>query len=93
MKLTNLERETIIIYNQEEKVAAVYTCDPTLIRKLDKLSLSSTEIIEQKSDENSKMYIIPKKWVKITMSRKLSEEKRLEYAERAKQNFKRKLND
>lgn len=87
MKLTNLERETTINYNQEELTAVVCTHDPALIRKLDKLSLSSSEILVIKEDENSKTYIFPKKWVKVKLPRQLSDEKRAEYAERARKNF------
>ena len=36
-KYTKYEQETIFNYNQEEKTASCYTCDPALIRKLDRL--------------------------------------------------------
>lgn len=34
MEHTNIERETVILYNQAEKEARVCTEDPVLIRKL-----------------------------------------------------------
>lgn len=35
--LSKYEMETHIIWNAEEKIASIWTCDPVSIRKLDKL--------------------------------------------------------
>ena len=35
---TRLERETTIIFNEEERKALIWTCSPTMIRRLDKLA-------------------------------------------------------
>lgn len=35
-KLSRYEQETIVNYNNEEKTASVFTCDPVVQRKLDK---------------------------------------------------------
>ena len=37
MKLSNLEKETIILWNEAEKTASVYTYNPALIRQLSEL--------------------------------------------------------
>jgi hypothetical protein len=37
MRLSKLEQETIINYNNAEKTASCYTMDASLIRRLDKL--------------------------------------------------------
>lgn len=34
MKLSKLEQESIILYNEEESTASIYTHDPKLKRKL-----------------------------------------------------------
>ena len=38
MKLSKLEQESIILYNEEESTASIYTHDPKLIRKLKRLA-------------------------------------------------------
>ena len=85
--LTKSELETTINYNQDDKTATCYTCDMALIRRLDKLCDVSSEIAVSKTDDYSKTYIFPKKWVKIKKPRELSDEKRAELAERARKNF------
>lgn len=66
MNLTRAERETIILYNEEEQTAEVYTCNEAMKRKLTKLHEDGTEgITFVRSDEYSVTYTVPKKWVKI----------------------------
>ena len=38
MKLSKLEQESIILYNEEESTASIYTHDPKLKRKLKRLA-------------------------------------------------------
>ena len=38
MKLSLVERETILLYNQAEPMAEIYTHDPRLMEKLDLLA-------------------------------------------------------
>lgn len=38
MKLSKLEQESIILYNEEEPTASIYTHDPKLKRKLKRLA-------------------------------------------------------
>lgn len=91
--MTRYEQETIINYNQKETTAQIYTCDISLIRKLDKLCKVFPTITVAKSDNYGKAYILPKKWIKVKPPRQLSDEKRSELAERAKRNFKRNENN
>lgn len=64
-KLTRLERETIITFNEAEPDAEIYTASKTMMRKLDKL-MSQTDVIRMvKEDEVSKTYICPKKMIKV----------------------------
>lgn len=87
MILSKYEQETIINYNQEEKTATIYTCDRSLISKLNKLSKKDSTIIETNRDEYSRTYILPKKYISVKIPRQLSEEQRQKLAERAKLNF------
>ena len=54
MKLSKLEQESIILYNEEESTASIYTHDPKLKRKLKRLA-------EQVISENlGQMVVTPK---------------------------------
>ena len=50
MKLSLYEQETIILYNQEELTANVYTHDPKLLRKLEALSQKYPNQVIRKDD-------------------------------------------
>ena len=71
-KLTNYEKETIINFNDDEDTASIYTCNKAWISKMDKLVASDSRVTVETKDEHSKTYIIPKKAVKVRMSRPLS---------------------
>lgn len=76
MQLTKYEQETIISFNEGEQFAGVYTHNKALIRRLAKLA-------QERPDEcnlenvcrggQAVNYNIPKKWIKITPPRVLSE--------------------
>lgn len=87
MTLSRYEQETTISYNNEEKTAIIYTCDKSLIRKLDEMARKDSTIIETTRDEYSKTYELPKRYIKVKIPRQLSEEQRQKLAERAKRNF------
>lgn len=65
--LTSYERETIILYNQGEKKASVYTFDPKLIRRLQKLSEKHPDEVRLEKDHKngSFTYIVPKECVLV----------------------------
>jgi len=66
MNLTPYERETIILFNEEEDTASVYTHNAKLIRKLKKLSAKYPDkIYEVKSGNGSVSYIVPKSCVSV----------------------------
>ena len=46
MKLSLLEQETVLLYNQAESAAEVYTHDPKLMKKLEQLAEKYPEQIE-----------------------------------------------
>jgi len=88
---SNIERETVILYNQQEKTASICTEDPALIRKLDILSSNRPEITVRLRREGYGEYICPKGWIKVRAPRELSDEKKQLLAERMRRtNAKRK---
>lgn len=62
MKLSLQEQETIILYNQAEATAEVYTHDPKLLAKLDVLAEKHPGQIARK---NALTFRVPKKCVQI----------------------------
>lgn len=93
MALTLYEQETIINYNREEKTASIYTHDPVLIRKLDALRQKSEAITVVREGKGWREYLCPKRWVKVSPPRVVSEENRAKLAERMKNMRKEQLSD
>lgn len=86
MKLNRDEQETVIIFNEADEIATVFTCNGKLRRKLESLSpQEGAQLLS--ADENSVTYSVPKGWVKISVARKLTEERRQMLSERAKSIF------
>ena len=79
MELSRYEQETIILYNQAEQIASVYTHDPKLLQKLARLTEKYPQQI-QPDGPNS--YLVPKGCVLIREP--YSEERRTAARERAK---------
>ncbi len=86
-KLSKEERETIISFNEKEDKATVYTCSTQVKNRLNELSLKSSDIYRKKEDEYSQTYIIPKKIIRFTLPRELSEEDRQKRAIKLQQNI------
>ena len=82
MNLTKYEQETIINYNNEEKLAYISTYDKSLMRKLDSRIADNPDIKLVKQTEDYAEYTLPKKWIKVSFPRQLSDEQRAEMAER-----------
>ena len=81
------ERETSILYDDADRSAKVYTYNATLKKKMDRLAAERPEeVITLKSDEINGygIYSVPKKWIKISPPRYVSEEQRKVYSERMK---------
>ena len=74
MKLSNYEKETIILWNEAEKTASVYTHNITLQGQLAALCESHPEQARRIEDNGHGGLTVelPKKWVKITPPRALS---------------------
>ncbi len=62
MKLSLLEQETILLYNQAETTADVYTHDPKLLQKLSRLAEKYPDQIVKKDDLH---YLVPKRCVSV----------------------------
>ncbi len=85
MGYSRIERETTIIFNEEESTASVWTCSPMTMRKLDKLcdELPDTYrcvLVDDKAQ--AKRYEMPKKLVSFRKPKVMSEEQREATAER-----------
>jgi hypothetical protein len=67
------ERETIINFNDEEEIANLYTCNRSMMTKMDKLCKSNPNIFQlDEYDDNSKTYLLPKKLVSIHKPKKFT---------------------
>ena len=85
MALTKYEQETIISYNNEEKIASVFTYDKSLIRKIDARLSDYPDIKVARRGDGWAEYVLPKKWVAIRFPRLLSEEQREAMANRMRE--------
>lgn len=66
MSLTSLEKETIIVFNEEEDAAEIFTYKPSMIRLLDKMIEEGhpVEFLKENS-EGGRTYRLPKKLISI----------------------------
>lgn len=75
MSRSRLEQETIIVFNEAEDVAEVYTHKKSWIKKLDKMCEEFSEFVKPKlKDDYSKTYYIDKKLISIRKPRVYSQE-------------------
>lgn len=72
MRLTNEEKETIILFNEADKTATVETFQGKIIRRMEKEGVIPVRV----TPEGAKKYIIPKTWIKVTPPRKVSDAQR-----------------
>lgn len=88
-KLKKCEMETIIRFDEDSKEAVVSTYNKRLLNKLRNMTSQTKGIIEVKCTNDYGEYKIPKKLVQIKKPRIISESKRSELQQRARDNFKR----
>ena len=74
MKLSNYEKETILLFNEAEQMASVFTYNDALKRQLAVLCNSYPEQVRKTEDNGfgGVTYELPKKWFRITPPRVLS---------------------
>ena len=79
-KLTKIEQETIISFNDSEQEADFYTCSYKDMAKLEKLCSENSSIYRKCEEQYSKSYMFPKGWLKISPPRQISVKRRQELA-------------
>ena len=79
MKLTAIEQETIILYNQAESAAEVETYDARLLEKLNRLAEKYPDQIQKTGERR---FIVPKRCVSVREP--YSAERRKAASDRAK---------
>lgn len=74
MKLSRTEQETIILFNEAEAAASIYTHNAALCRQLSKLCADYPEQVRQAGDNGhgGLTFDLPKKWLRITPPRVLT---------------------
>ena len=82
MKLSLLEQETVLLYNQAESAAEVYTHDPKLMKKLEQLEQLAEKYPEQIIKKDDHNFIVPKRCVSVREP--YSEKRRKAASERAR---------
>lgn len=87
MNLTSAEKETIITFNEADKEAEVFTYNGRMLKDLGKLAEQRAEEVQciKANADGSRIYRLPKKWVKIRASRILTEEQLERASERGKE--------
>ena len=86
-KLSKYEKETIILFNDAESTATVETCNKAWKNKMRALCSKSPDCILAFTDEHCDRYLIPKKWVRVQISRQISEQQRQKMQITARENF------
>lgn len=88
MPLTKTEMETIILFNEGENDAEIYTFNEKLKRKLQQVSSRHPEIYHLKSTDQygGVTYVFPKKWLDIRFREPLSDKERNRRSEVGKRN-------
>ena len=89
MSISRMEKETIILFNEAEASASVYTYNAALKRKLSGLCTTRPEGARQTKDDGrgGLTFEVPKRGIKVNPSRTLTVEQKKERAERAKAIF------
>ena len=91
MSVSNIERETIILFNEAEDTVSVYTFNPTLKRKLGDFSEKYPALCKKTAEDSlgSVTYTVAKDRLSISLRAPLSEEKKEALRERGKKLFER----
>lgn len=83
MELSRLEQETIVLFNEAEATASVYTHNKKLREKLERMALKYPDkvALERRSQTGAVSYLVPKSCVSIREP--YSDERRAADRERA----------
>lgn len=91
--LTKLEQETIILFNEAEYEAEVFTFNGALKRRLHTLCEKHPDRFvydRERSEENGsggEFFNVPKKYIKVAAPRTMTESQRQQARERARNNL------
>ena len=89
MRIPREEQETIINFNAKDKVATVYTRDPTFMKQMDKLVSEYPDAFRCTSvSEVDRVYEVLAASITFRKPRRMSEEQREAARERLKSNVK-----
>lgn len=91
MSVSNIERETVILFNEAEDTVSVYTFNQTLKRKLGDFSEKYPALCKKTAEDSlgSVTYSVAKDRLSISLRAPLSEEKKEALRERGKKLFER----
>lgn len=86
MKLTPQEQETILLYNNGDKEAEIYTYDPKLIRKIEQAANRRPDLyrITRRDSDGAVTCVFPKRWLTLQLREPISEERRQALSESMK---------
>lgn len=77
MRLTNIEKETILNFNEGEELASLYTYNQTLQKRFNKLAQELPELVYRKTNSfGAVTYELPKKMLILKIQKPLSEAER-----------------
>lgn len=65
MDLTKYEKETVVVFNEAEPDAELYTASQVMMRKMDDLVENDARFSVVKEDKVSKTYKFPKRYFKV----------------------------
>ncbi len=87
--LTRAEQEIIVLFNEEEPQASVYTYNRSLKKNLRELSekFPQNVTLEREDGRGGETFLLPKKWIKVRAPRIVSEEEREKRAAALKANL------
>ena len=87
-KLTKYEKETIVLFNEGEDTASIYTYNAGLRKRLANFSKKYPDLcrLEKSCDQGGGSYVLDKSRLSIRLQPPMSEERRKKASENAKQN-------
>lgn len=73
MKLLNIEKETILNFNEGEEIASLYTYNPKLQKRFDQLAVEYPDLVSRKTNScGAVTYDLPKKMLILKIQRPIS---------------------
>ena len=87
-KLTKYGKETIVLFNEGEDTASIYTYNAGLRKRLANFSKKYPDLcrLEKSCDQGGVSYVLDKSRLSIRLQPPMSEERRKKASENAKQN-------